>query len=73
MSRKTTPASRLACARHAVTLLLAWDMPVGQFDWTPAPEQVVAKTTELYSWVTIGTDEAQSALDLARPDRQATR
>jgi hypothetical protein len=62
--RTTTPASRLACARHAVSTLLAWEWPQdAAADWTPTPEAVADKTRALYSWVTVSAEEAQAAID----------
>jgi hypothetical protein len=62
MPRKTTPASRLACARHAVTDLLTWDHPGEPVDWQPTEQQIEERTTQLYSWVALEPGEATAAL-----------
>ena len=57
MPRATTRTSRLACARHAVSELLTWEHPGEPVDWSPSEEQIEAKTTALYSWVTLAPGE----------------
>ncbi len=62
MPRITTHANRLACARHAVGMLLTWEHPGEPVDWTPTEQQIEDKTTALYSWVVLEEGEAAEAL-----------
>jgi hypothetical protein len=71
MPRKTTPANRLSCARHAVGELLTWEHPGEPVDWRPSEERIEARTTELYSWVTLESGEAAEALAQVLASRAA--
>lgn len=68
--RVESPEGRARCAVHAVSVLLSWEQPADAADgWTPGIERIIAKTRELYGWVTIDETEAAAALETVLAER----
>ena len=61
-----SPRKRREATIHATFVICNWEQPEGAPDgWLPTPEQITAKTREMYR-ITPTTDDIEAALDEAR-------
>lgn len=66
--KRTTPASRIKAARHAIRVMRTWEFPAhlpDGADWWPTAEQITARTRAMYR-ITPSPEEIRQALDAAR-------